>query len=686
MTASTGWDAYLNDVRGFIESGQLYPEEVDYKLAIAEQLREARRAVSKGEENCLDLVIKALDNNLVYWETRNSFRKWWTADHDAAIAALRAFWSEDELSSGDRIRTLTRNVPSGILSGRGNGLRMVSVLLMAINARQFPVFKITEYKNTLKRIGLSAPPSPSKSDEASLYDHFLKFLDEIIERARKIGLEQPADRLEAQSVYWQLANGWPSASDKQRPCWLVGADWDEGDQTDRFIQEGTWENDHTDKFLDLVREVESGDRIAIKATFTQKHNLPFRYENKFASVMRIKATGVVTKNMGDGRTLHVDWERESPPRDWYFYTYRDTVWKVSHESATPNLQWATDALIDFTFGGTPQDYDQFLRHWHPDWYADDQVNDGDPPVPIPPAPKLSSTDLNPLADDLLYDRDHLHRIAVLLDDKRQVIFQGPPGTGKTYAARKLAHYLAGDASCVTLVQFHPSYAYEDFVQGYRPTLRKGQAGFTRRNGPLVNAAEAARDEPDAPHFLIIDEVNRGNLAKVFGELYFLLEYRDAEIRLQYANESDKPFSLPKNLYIIGTMNTADRSIALVDLALRRRFHFVEFHPDKLPIKGLLSRWLTGNAPGMHWLASMVDRANERLQDEHAAIGPSYFLKNNLDDDMARLIWEHNVLPYVQEHLYGASERLAEFDFDALRLDEDVVDLDEPEAAAPASDR
>ena len=130
------------------------------------------------------------------------------------------------------------------------------------------------------------------------------------------------------------------------------------------------------------------------------------------------------------------------------------------------------------------------------------------------------------------------------------------------------------------------------------------------------------------------------------------------------------------------MNTADRSIALVDLALRRRFHFVEFHPDKLPIKGLLSRWLTGNAPGMHWLASMVDRANKRLQDEHAAIGPSYFLKNNLDEEMARLIWEHNVLPYVQEHLYGASERLAEFDFDALRLDEDAIDQDERKPRHP----
>jgi len=105
----------------------------------------------------------------------------------------------------------------------------------------------------------------------------------------------------------------------------------------------------------------------------------------------------------------------------------------------------------------------------------------------------------------------------------------------------------------------------------------------------MRAADLARDNPTEKHFLIIDEINRGNLAKVFGELYFLLEYRDEAIRLQY---SDEEFSLPENLYIIGTMNTADRSIALVDLALRRRFHFVEFHPDKPPIQGLLERSFT----------------------------------------------------------------------------------------------
>ena len=269
-----------------------------------------------------------------------------------------------------------------------------------------------------------------------------------------------------------------------------------------------------------------------------------------------------------------------------------------------------------------------------------------------------------LADELLVERAFLGRIEKLLADKRQVVFQGPPGTGKTYVARKLAECLAGSAERVRLVQFHPSYAYEDFVQGFRPVLRDGgQPGFELTGGPLLAAAEQARAEPDERHFLVIDEINRGNLSKVFGELYFLLEYRNEEMSLQY---SAKPFSLPDNLYFIGTMNTADRSIALVDLALRRRFHFVEFHPDKPPVAGLLDRWLAKHAAEWAWLAAAVDRANEKLSDRQAAIGPSYFMKRDLDDEMVRLIWEHNVLPYVEEHLYGEHDRLREFDLDALR--------------------
>ena len=284
----------------------------------------------------------------------------------------------------------------------------------------------------------------------------------------------------------------------------------------------------------------------------------------------------------------------------------------------------------------------------------------EPPEPDKPKPAGFAQ----LADDLNLPVAFLEEIAALLEDKRQVIFQGPPGTGKTYVAQALARCLAGSDGRVTLVQFHPSYAYEDFVQGYRPALKGGQPTFELKGGPLLHAAARARAEPEETHVLVIDEINRGNLAKVFGELYFLLEYRGHSIRLQY---SDEAFSLPDNLYIVGTMNTADRSIALVDLALRRRFHFMEFHPDEWPVRDLLRRWLKkGGASEMEWVADVVDLANEQLRDDrHAAIGPSHFMKPNLSEvDVART-WRHSVLPYIEERLFGNAD-LDAFDLDRLR--------------------
>ncbi len=283
--------------------------------------------------------------------------------------------------------------------------------------------------------------------------------------------------------------------------------------------------------------------------------------------------------------------------------------------------------------------------------------------PIQPQP----CNLHALADDLLLDHECLEEIDSLLDDKRQVIFQGPPGTGKTYVAQALANCLAGTENRVTLVQFHPSYAYEDFVRGFRPTLKDGQAGFALQDGPLLRAAKNAENDKDAKHFLIIDEINRGNLAKVFGELYFLLEYRDKKIRMQYQQDDEDDFSLPPNLYIIGTMNTADRSIALVDLALRRRFYFVEFHPDNEPVKSVLGRWLEEKAPEMKWVAKVVEEANKLLEeDKHAAIGPSYFMKDHLDEKIVERIWKHSVLPYIEERLFGIDKGLDAYDLNTLK--------------------
>ncbi len=295
----------------------------------------------------------------------------------------------------------------------------------------------------------------------------------------------------------------------------------------------------------------------------------------------------------------------------------------------------------------------------------------------PPPRPAESTTLSKLADELLINVGSLRTVEKLLLDKRQVIFYGPPGTGKTFVARALARHFSQHGDSVR-VQFHPSYSYEDFVEGYRPQIVDGQAGFHLAEGPLKNLASKAREDTLGTYVLLIDEINRGNVAKIFGELYFLLEYRDEQLHLQY---SDAPFSLPKNLWVIGTMNTADRSIALVDAALRRRFHFVPFFPDQPPIQGLLRRWLVLNAPEMIWVADVVDRANDLLDDRHTAIGPSHFMRLPLNEEWVELIWDYSVKPFLEEQFFGNDDKLALFDLAKLKVGQPLSSGD-VEGAAP----
>jgi 5-methylcytosine-specific restriction protein B len=171
-------------------------------------------------------------------------------------------------------------------------------------------------------------------------------------------------------------------------------------------------------------------------------------------------------------------------------------------------------------------------------------------------------------------------IIARLKRKKAIILQGPPGVGKTFVARRLAFAMMGmkDVRRVAMVQFHPSYGYEDFVQGFRPT----RTGLERRDGVFYQFVRSARNDPGRDWFFIIDEINRGNLAKIFGELLMLIEAdkRGPEhaIPLTYSESPDETFYLPANLYFIGTMNTADRSLAMVDYALRRRFAFETLDP------------------------------------------------------------------------------------------------------------
>lgn len=623
-----------------------------------------------------------------------------------------------------------------------------------------------------------------------------------------------------------------------RACWFVGASWGTDDQTQRFLSAGIWENGYQDKYLDAVRSIKPGDRIAIKSSYTRKYDLPFDNRGQTVSVMAIKAIGSVTENLGDGRRLKVDWTRLDSPREWYFFTHRGTVWRV-----LPG-DWTTDALIAFTFEDKAQDLRRFRNapYWRErfgdgavdkrrfrwtrfyeavadnllkfkndrtdliagihdlagrvdglsnlqDQFADGtsgplkdicpfttmgifnrgitdanrktiaeelaKLLDVEEPVPesfegIPvlnnqmswffgfenkrqpndidtlweifdeamrfaesegiearfsfikaydeatqqfgvgwnltmglywirpwnyltldsqsqhyigkklgiqierngpkrrcnandyltvldaiearfqeeaypvhsfpelslaswlykdtgptPPPDLadqegldSDEDLEPesvvtaapiepysvddiLADGCFIERAQLERLLERLRIKKNMILQGPPGTGKTWLAKRLAFALIGQRndSKLRAVQFHPNLSYEDFVRGWRPS---GDGKLSLVDGPFMEMVKAASKEPAVRHVVVIEEINRGNPAQIFGEMLTLLEADKRTpteaLELCYRQTDGERIFIPDNLYVIGTMNIADRSLALVDFALRRRFAFIDLEP------------------------------------------------------------------------------------------------------------
>jgi len=626
----------------------------------------------------------------------------------------------------------------------------------------------------------------------------------------------------------------PLTENKASSCWFVGASFGEdGDQTERFLREGIWQTDDPERHAELIKSIKPGDRIAIKATYTRKHGLPFDNKGQYVSVMAIKAIGTIIKNLGDNRTIKVKWTPLDPPREWYFYTYMKTIWRV-----VPG-DWASDALIQFAFENKPQDYRLFLDHpfwkerygsklpdesrftWTPiyeeiatkllqyknnrsplvaalheiskrvdalthltDQYADGtsgplkdicpftvfgtfnrgitEANrkkiiseiatflgvdasipkdfEGIPVLnnqmswffgfekerkadaidrlwevfelalkltdtegatvqeafirafdkaqeykgvawnlttglywirpwyfltldsrsrqyiskklgisiptgghgnrcngseylelrdklekrfyeenfPVHSFPELSleawlyKTPKNPLSDSetktssieqneyteygpssepysieniikegCFFERSLLNELLERLRTKKNLILQGPPGTGKTWLSKRLAFALIGyrDESKIRAVQFHPNLSYEDFVRGWRPS---GDGKLSLVDGPFLEMVQVAMQNPDDKYVMIIEEINRGNPAQIFGEMLTLLEADkrtpSAALELPYRRKEFELVYIPDNLYVIGTMNIADRSLALVDFALRRRFAFVTLEP------------------------------------------------------------------------------------------------------------
>lgn len=454
--------------------------------------------------------------------------------------------------------------------------------------------------------------------------------------------------------------------------WFVGAAWDSGDQTARFVKEGIWLNGYDEKFAKVVKQMKPGDRIAIKATFTRKYDVPFENHDRPASVMRIKAVGTIIANQQDGKTVNVDWQLQDPARDWYFYTYRTTVARARIEDDEMARR-----LVAFTFDGAAQDYPYFLAHPH---WAELFAASVDPFSAIEAEQEAEAESMslpetaNYGVDDIIaeggfLDRQTLITLVERLESKKNLILQGPPGTGKTWLAKRLARALIGRKTPLMdqlrSVQFHPSLSYEDFVRGYRPS----GAGLVLTDGIFLQVVEAARAQPDLPHVLIIEEINRGNPAQVFGEMLTLLENtkrsRADAMELAYRKVPGEKVHVPDNLHIIGTMNIADRSLALVDLALRRRFAFVTLEPlfndawvEWSRDRGLPEDLIILIRERMTALNEMI--AHDRTMGPQFRVGHSYVTP--IDDEIADpRAWFARVIdteigPLLEEYWFDAPER------------------------------
>ncbi|MDD2503897.1 MAG: AAA family ATPase, partial [Clostridia bacterium] len=483
---------------------------------------------------------------------------------------------------------------------------------------------------TLTEKGLVAPITDEIASEI-----FLKWVDILKVRRENQQVSLSNVRNKNEKRYWIYAPGENSSKwDEFHERGIMGIGWDEmGD----------------------LKQYPSKD--AMKTKMKELYGKDFSYMNsahatwQFANELQSGDIVYVKKGMYKviGRGVVESEYIYDTKRDEYKHIHR-IKWTHKGEWEHPG-QAVQKTLTDIT---AYIDYVQKLETLFIEDYTVD--NNKEKEVIYPPYTE------DDFLSEVFMDEESYTTLVNLLKAKKNIILQGAPGVGKTFVAKRLAYSIIGerDTSRVMMVQFHQSYSYEDFIMGFRPS----KDGFELTPGPFYQFCKVAQDDDEREYFFVVDEINRGNLSKIFGELLMLIEKekRTEKLRLLYSNEL---FSVPPNVYIIGMMNTADRSLAMIDYALRRRFAFFELEPA-FDSEGFKAIMLEANHTKYNDLIEQIKALNDFISKDESLgdgfrIGHSYLCPNEeVTDEWLMAVVKYELLPLLSEYWFDEQSKIEQW--------------------------